>query len=76
MDQKKIDRINELAHKAKADGPCHRKHDGDEDPRADVAVFFWWLRLPEAVVIVVFVCHQDLNPFPCSFRLLPFSSTI
>ena len=59
-----------------ANRPRHGKHDGDKDPRADVAVFFWRLRLPKAVVIVVFVCHQDLNPFPCSFRLLPFSSTI
>ena len=59
-----------------ADRPRHGKHDGDKDPRAEVVVFFRRLRRPEAVVIVVFVCHQDLNPFPCSFRLLPFSSTI
>ena len=59
-------------------GPRHGKHDGDEDPRADVVVLLRRLGplRPESVVVVVFVCHQDLNPFPCSFRLLPFSSTI
>ena len=61
-----------------ADGPRHGKHDGDEDPRADVVVLLRRLGplRPESVVVVVFVCHQDLNPFPCSFRLLPCSSTI
>ena len=56
--------------------PGHGKHHRDEYPRTQVViVLFRRLRL-KTVVLVVFVAHASPSPFPRSFRLLPFSSTI
>ena len=56
--------------------PGHGKHHRDEYPRTQVViVLFRRLRL-KTVVLIVFVAHASPSPFPRSFRLLPFSSTI